>query len=419
VGAPPRPALARLVPSRRTWRVALGAVVGERLLLEARLCPPSDDGCSALSAEGDVTHPGGAARGLASDIAALLDVPVGQRPELPSAPPSPDPYAVLLLGRSAATLLGRLPAPGEDARGDPREDPFERAVFVDPGMPLGWSLLARSAKDADRRLAALERLRDPSPGHLADLAAVRSDAGRAEDAWAAWSAYARVDPRFAASKAIAAARAAPRAELFETLSALPADLAADPSVSVRIEVALAERRGEAPDALLAEWQRLAPQDPRPVRRRLARRLEDGAFGAALDLAPELAARGAPDEAHQLTLALASNLGDKERAAAAARALGRHEVARRLRADARPDPLLFVDARSPELRLREAERLLDRLAPQRALHIVQDILQDQPWWPEALDVERRAWAALGEARRAAEVKARVRFADPSYYEERAP
>ena len=403
------------------WRLTVDThLSGESLEIRADLCSPSLL-CSTHETRGFRLYAEGPAVRLARSVVRSLGDPALANLVSDQPPASQDPYAVLVLGRSAAVVSGLIEPPPDELRGHWRHDPVYRAVLIDPEMTLGWSLLARWSDRPEERLAALERMSQRQAADWADLALARTEAGEHAAAWQAWTAYEKKragDPRFVVARAVAAARSGSQDRVLEILSELPEGVPEEPA-TVLTEVALAESEGQVPEALLSEWQDISPWNPAPVRRRLTRMMAAERLEEALTLTPELGARGALEEAHRLTLALASDLGDRERAAEAAGALGRVEVARRLRMAAQPesDPDLLAAATSPEARLRRAELYLHDLHPKRALDEVRGLLSDAPWWPEALDLERRAWQALGSASRAAAAEARVLHVDPLFYESR--
>ncbi len=419
-GAPSRPAFVPRADDPPPIRADLDVHLDrDALELELRLCAPGRP-CTAHIARGHRLHPERIAHQLASAVAAELGAPPPREP--PPGQASADDYAVLLLGRAAATTFGLLPLP---ANGD--EDPVARALRVDQAMSIAHTLAARTASESVPSLPP-----SPRPSDLADRAAALDQA--AERAWlgspgpepaatwAAWRAYderAPADPRFAVARALAAARAGDREAALAALGQAPLAARSSPATRIALEVALIEAGGGHDEEKLAAWQELAPLDPAPVRRRLAAALADGRHHDALALTEPLAAAGATEEALRMTLALATHLGDRERAAVAALALGRDELARRLQAAAHPAAdALLAGATSPELRLYRAERMLKEAAPRAALEEVGQLLAEHPWWPEAHDVERRAHLALGDRRRADAAAARVLQIDPLFFDSRS-
>ena len=425
VGAPPLRGLARAPGRGRSWELTLEVYPEADLRVQVTLCPPeraprraaASLDCSSFQEFGPRLHPERLALRLSGAIARQMGLPPPRR-RSPGAPrASDDDYAVLLLGRSAATVFGLLPAAPPESAGDPLRDPVHRAVFVDPGMELGWSLLARITEDPAERADLLARVPKPRPSDLAERATALTEAGSHPEAWAVWREYDRLQPddlRFAFARAAAAAAAGARSEVLGILDQVPTAALADPSAMILIDVALAERAGRLDDPLLAVWQALAPADPRPVRLRMERFLSEGRHGDALALTEALRERGTEGEARRLTLALAAHLGDPERAAEAAGALGRDEVARRLRLAAgtqAPTSPLYDEATSPEARLQGVLQWLDEGEPRKALAEARELLAERPWWPAALEAEGRAWDALGRADRSQRARTRKRYADP--------
>lgn len=428
VGAPPRRGLARVPGRGRSWELTLEVYPEADLRVQVTVCPPASGqmsprrlavaslDCSSFQEFGPRLHPERLALRVSRAVTRQMGLPPARRgPGVSRA--SADDYAVVLLGRSAATVFGLLPPSPPEASGDPLRDPVHRAVFVDPGMDLGWSLLARVTEDPIARAELLSRVIEPRPSDLAERAIALSEAGAYPEAWAVWREYDRLRPhdlRFAFARAAAAAGAGVRTEVLRILDEVPTGALADPSAMILIDVALAERADRLDDPLLAVWQALAPADPRPVRLRIERFLSAGRHVEALALTDTLRERGAEGEARRLTVALAAHLGDPERAADAAGALGRDEVARRLRLAAgtlEPTSPLYDGATSPEARLQVALQRLDEGEPRKALAEARELLAERPWWPAALEAEGRAWEALGRADRSERARSRQRYADP--------
>lgn len=117
----------------------------------------------------------------------------------------------------------------------------------------------------------------------------------------------------------------------------------------------------------------------------------------------------------MTLAIASQLGEVQLARRAARELGELEIARRIELAHRQSPDLLRHATSREARLRRAEQLLDGFQSDRALALARALTEEAPWWPEALDLERRACLALGKQAEARLLERRILFADPLFFE----
>ena len=417
VDAPPRPSAAYVPAPERSWGVDLDLDrrdVG--LTARITICAP-EGGCAIERRRADDGQEPALAR-WASDLVVTAalgdDAPATTDGDAAAAAPSADPYAQLLIGRAAAAAIGLGPSPEPGSN----DDPARRALRVDASAFLAASLLSRSVEAPEDRRALLDGPPAQHPSDLADRAAARFAAGRYAAAWRAWQAFddrQPGDPRFLLARAASAAAAGRREVALELLDRGGTGLTLSPwAVMVEGGLALAED-GPGP-ALLRRWQANLPLDPIPVRLQLERTLSAGDFEAALPLAEALSSRGAPREARRLIVAVAAELGQVEVARKAARELGQDEVARRLAAAADPTPNRLRSATSPEARLRQAEQWLDGFQAERALETVRALLLQDPWWPEALDLERRACLALGREREARLVEQRVRFADPLFYAE---
>ncbi|HMV67584.1 MAG TPA: hypothetical protein PKA64_12095, partial [Myxococcota bacterium] len=68
-------------------------------------------------------------------------------------------------------------------------------------------------------------------------------------------------------------------------------------------------------------------------------------------------------------------------------------------------------------LARAEALLAARRGAEARAEVEKLLRDRPWWPEALDLQARALASLGQEKAASEARTRALFADPLFQEAR--
>lgn len=404
----------------------LGPVVrvhADTLTLTASWCAESGD-CETLSAHGDPRQPQAVAARITEVVAEALDRPTAVSPWVWASAESDDPYAQLVAGRSAATVLGWHPLEAGVRRGDARRDPVGRAVLIDPAQPTAWSWLGRWVRD------------DPAQGHLAWRQAVRfgpehpvawaararslSARGLHDRAWAAWQEVAMrapADRRFALSRALAAEAAGAHDAARALLVRLGHRFHHLPEVAA-LRVRLAEAEGPVPDAALAAWQAADPTATEPVRRRIAARVAAGRYEEALALTDSLARRGDADEAHRLVVALATDRGRYEEAATAARALGQHDVARRLAAQAArtsaTDQLeALVAADGPSARLARANALLALGRADEATEELQWVLDADPWWPEALHLLARARASLGDEDGADAARSRLRHADPAY------
>lgn len=339
------------------------------------------------------------------------------------APLSKDGYAILLAGRSAATLYGLREGVPEALLGDKRLDPIDRAAFVDPFLSVASWVLAR--RDGAR--GAYDRARDALPrggaAHpwsvvfAAEDAALLDRLGKPELAYPAWQDVVRkapADVRFVVPLARAALRAGDLSAATAALDSLPAWAQEDAEV-LRVRVGVAGRGAD--DALLSRLQAAAPEDPEPVRRRLELRVRDGRYAEALALTAELRARGAVEEADKLALSLAVGAGDLAAARDAAGRLGLTEVQARLVArealakePARLDAVPPGD--DPILTLVRAEAARQAGQPEEALRMVGAVLSADPWMPEALEIRAEALDDLGRLPEADEARQRLAMADPA-------
>ncbi|MBA2321546.1 MAG: hypothetical protein H0V89_10355, partial [Deltaproteobacteria bacterium] len=200
------------------------------------------------------------------------------RAEVWGAPISPDPYAVLVCGRSAAVFYGVLPPVAPERVGDRNADPIAKAVWLDPGMGLAeWVLGRREAARGEwgtARVAFTSATlgRPGSDGFLADEAAALAAAGKAEAATVAWTALyetAPADPRYPLPLARAATDSDQPTLAAKVVDALAPQFLDEPAV-VELAVRIADATGPSADydQLLARWAEAYPLEPEPVRRRV-------------------------------------------------------------------------------------------------------------------------------------------------------
>jgi hypothetical protein len=282
--------------------------------------------------------------------------------------------------------------------GERRDDPIDRAVYVDPkSAPAAWVLSRRDAAlgRTERAQVPIVRARLARPSSVAlqaDDAALTMAAGRTASGRASWLLLAEAFPndlrfRLPLARAHLASRLTDEASA--VLDALPEWTRDDRAViELRVAIADAAPDATASDVLLARWQAAAPDDPEPVRRRIALRVRERRYDAALELVDMLVLRGAADEARRLEIGLAIGVGDLARAEAAALTAGLPDVARRIagrrlvfgdaagaaRAFDEPEPVVVL-ARA------EALALADR--GEEALAVVEEVLRLEPYQPEAL------------------------------------
>ena len=427
-GAPPSPGVSEhLETAVERWTIELQVELSsrDRLAVLLSICSPRAE-CSEVRADavGDISP--AIAEGMVRLIALLGRSPAAGTVASWSIPQSKDPYAVLLAGRSAASWYGLIPPPKPEQLGDRRLDPVERAIFVDPSMPLAQWIAARS-RFAARRFASarisLARASLALPQRLvflADEAASLTAASQRESAESTWAEILERspnDPRFVLPYARALLAGGNPDDATRLLDQLPAMFLREAKV-LRLRVDIADARGSVrDDALLAQWQEAAPDDPEPVRRRIAAKVRSGKLSEALELVPALSQRGAAEEALELALALEVSLGQLAEAREAARALGlkavEHALALRIALEQRSAAALSaLEDDSDGLETTAAgEALLTAGDGARALQLADRVLQADPWLPEALLLRARALRSLGRGDEASRAAVRVAHADP--------
>lgn len=429
-GVPSAPGLADgLRTGAELWAGRIEAsLAGDAVDVRLNLCDPAGE-CSPFEVRAPREEVTAAAAELLASTARKLGKDVSEeRVAAWATPQSHDPYAVLLCGRAAAVYYGLRPPVEEALRGDKRRDPIARAVYVDPAMALGWWVVGRIAYgrgewDAAREAFTRAEIARPSIAARAAEAAALSAAGRSEAAWSAWvavNAMSPDDPRFAVPRARAALRADRVADAVAVLDALPTRFQDERPVA-ELRVAIAEVTGQSSnyDELLERWQRAAPNDPEPVRRRVNLRVDAGRWAEALELNDLLAQRGAHDEAALRAIGIAIGLREYDLSAQSAQSLGLVDLADRIRAraawEADPRAVVAVVEAATDLpgRVAAAHAALARgdaaLARQRA----EAALKLDPWFPEALDALAQACDALGQPADAAAARAALRRVDPDY------
>jgi tetratricopeptide (TPR) repeat protein len=356
-------------------------VDGAAWLAEIELCGETGS-CFSFRAPLDREDP---APGLGDLLHQISDA-MG-RPPVPGtasawrSPPSRDTYATLLEGRGAAVYYGLLEPPSAP-EGDPRRDPIQRAVLVDPQMAVaGWVLGRRELERERPRIARLvmERAAGRRPQSVVLTAAIARAAeaeGHLREAERRWKEIDAREPgalRFALARARLAVIAGRLQDAEELLDTLPERYQrSSPVLAIRAE--LLDRRGAAVlDDLLLAWQEASLVDPEPVRRRIMARVKERLYDDALTLTPLLATRGDAAEADRLDLALYLAKRDFDGALPAARRVAPPEVLRRVEAMGERGSLSSLDPEDPEEalvllgdhlssgRLDEASKLVDRWA----------------------------------------------------------
>ena len=418
----------RVAAGSQSWstRVFLGRDPNA-LQIDVEVCGPNGR-CIPLQAWGTAKAPAAAVSQLLVGLAQRLDRPVDDALlERWQAPLSADEYAVLILGRAAATWYGLRPRTPSEERGDPRRDPIARSVFIDPELHVGWWLRGRDALahgELEAAAAAFGQARLRWPGralYVADLAAAQVRAekhGQALVTWGELGVEGRGDPRIAAAWARTALRAGSPAESVALLDGLDASQQDDPLVvALRVDLASRDGVGEEDLGLLEKWARVDLERPEPVRRQIDALLELGRADAAFQLLGELERRGRPLEAAALAVPLALDRGDWERAEREALRLGWTDAAMDIEARAAlvadpralPDGLLAATGREQVL-LRAAIRL-ERGEPAAAQEDAGQVLAESPWCPEALLLLSRAQGAQGDAQAQRKTLDLLALADP--------
>lgn len=354
---------------------------------ELTLCDPLS-ACRPLLAEGAREDVDQLARSLIERVAIVLGRPTQDGPTW-ARRQSDDNYAQLMAGRSAAVWYGLMEAPPDDALGDVRRDPVARALYLDPDMPVARWIAARRALqlgDPDGAERALRVGAEVLPHPLLEVghAAVLLEMGAAEASLVRWRALRedrQRDPRLEMGEIDALIGSGRVTEARKRLDRLPDRLQDTPrGLSLRVAVEEASGRPSSPDGLLARWQERAPDDPLPVRRRIQALVDLGRFEDALALTDELKRRGAGQEAQQLEVALAAELGRWEQAVTAANTTD-PGLATAIRQIVGSDSGPVVSDATPPLRdavvLHRAERLLAEGDTDAALSLTEGLLSRDP------------------------------------------
>ncbi len=429
-GVPTAPGLSRpLRTGTQQWtaRLAMGDDP-DLLRFQLELCDKPGR-CLAQQATGSrdrVVEPITDLLGWAGEV--LGHPPTDAQRAVWAAPISADPYAVLVCGRSAATWYGILPAVALERVGDRNADPIAKAVWLDPAMGLAqWILGRREAARGEwgsARVAFTSATlgRPGSTAFLADEAAALAASGRGEAATVAWRSIQEagpLDPRYQLPLALSAAESGQAAIAARVVTALDPRFLDEPAV-VELSVRIADATGpdENYDLLLERWANAYPQEPEPVRRRIALRVRAGQLEEAWALLPELAQRGAAPEAARGRMAIGVGTERFDEAAAAAEELGETEVATRIRIRKAlsGDPTIAPEALSaiPGPRARHVEGMARLRGGDAALALeaADAALADAPWMPEALALRAAALALLGRDQEGAEARAKMTLADPA-------
>ncbi len=400
----------------------------DALQIVLRLCPASGP-CKGASASGPRELPEGAITELLVWTAGQIHAPVpAGLVEAWSKPLSHDRYAVLVLGRAAASWYGMVDPVDPEERGIPGKDPLARVVLIDPSLSMAHYIMARRALDIGHQgvaVRAFERAREGTPDRFvyqAASAAAFASAGQWADARKSWDeldARWPDDSRFVIPRVETYLASGMAKEAQGLIDELPDRFDHDPEIA-RLRVGIADKVGPGPDyeKLISEWETAAEYDPEPVRRHIALRLRDGRFEEAFELLPKLEARGASTEAKQMMIAIGAGIGRFDEAAKQAALVGSDSLAQRLRIRAvlekepRTVPPSLLNLGETDARLLAA-KLLGQSNPNQALADVQAILREDRFLAEAIVLEVNLLERLGRTEEAIQARERLQFADPAF------
>jgi tetratricopeptide (TPR) repeat protein len=393
-----------------------------------RLCEVGG-ACKGASASGPRESPEGAITELLVWSAGQMAAPVpAGMVEAWSQPLSADRYAVLVLGRAAASWYGILDPVDPEERGNPDKDPLTRVVLIDPSLSMAHYILARRSLDIGRYDVAarsFDRARKSTPDRFVfevATAAATAAAGQWAEARKHWDdldARWPADSRFVIPRLEAYLASDMGKEAKTLVDELPKRFENDPATA-RIRVEIAEKLGPGPDyeKLVAAWEAAAEYDPEPVRRHIALRLRDGRLEEAFELLEKLEARGAATEAKQMMIALGAEIGRFEDAAKQASIMGSDALAERLRLRAaleknpRDIPPGLTRISDHDARLLTAKlRLLKQ--PEQALADVRAVLRENRFHAEGIALEVKVLEKLGRWDEAVQARERLQFADPAF------
>ncbi|MCB9674722.1 MAG: hypothetical protein H6737_06370 [Alphaproteobacteria bacterium] len=318
------------------WTLQIALAGSDPLGLEGQLCAPDAECVSLDAIGGTVADPSRAVAEVLRQVGDALDRRAPDDVQASwSRVGSKDPYAVLVAGRAASLVYGLRDAPPPEKLGDKAADPVARAFFLDPGMPLAGWMRGRTSTEATEVLA-FRRASTGRPESLvlqADHAASILHPRLSQPLWADLARRAPADRRFVvpiAQNHLELGRPDLASAMLDDLGEGSGTI---PSVA-KLRVAIADATGATDDeTLLQDWRESDPTDTEPVRRLVRKRVAGGRYADARELLPDLAYRGAADEADQLELALLNALGRPAEAAKIAERRGLADVAVALRAPA--------------------------------------------------------------------------------------
>ncbi|MEQ8278013.1 MAG: hypothetical protein RKU31_30320 [Deltaproteobacteria bacterium] len=397
----------------------------ERIRAVVTMCRSGTSDCAEHHADSARERPDLVAASIMNALAARFDRTVNEAVAQGwSRALSKDPYAVVVAGRAAARWYGLSGAPAIEPRPeDVRNDPFARAVFLDPQLAVAQWMLARSRVargDLKAAAAALEMARRVEPQRVAfaaDFAVLAAPAGRdPAPAWTDLERSAPADLRFTLARAETDLALARGRDVVSRLDAAPERIR-NVAEALRLRVLALEQLGATvDDALLEAWALSAPSDPEPIRRRLRREVEARAYDAAFESARELDRRGVHEEALRAMMAAALAAGRYADAAEAARAVGDPSTAARIELRGRlerGEVVLYdaVEGSDRSALLARGALALEGGEHPEAVRAASMLLAREPWDPRALELLVHAARAQGDTNLAESSLRRLMLADP--------
>jgi hypothetical protein len=430
-GAPVAPGWENpLFDHARNWRLHLefDYETDEDVHIFAKICPEPGN-CSGAHARVSRKSPTEGVSKLLVRISEVLGVTAADGiVEGWSKPISEDDYAILMLGRAAGQLYGYIPAPAPRTIGNRREDPSERAVYIDPTMLLGYWVRARrelTEGNPKEALASLTRA-DEEGGYRPYLRITKAAAFERLEEWkqaaSVWESLAPEsgpDLRFAVRQAETWAKGSSPQAALKLIESLPDDIRSHADIC-RLRVTASENAGikAGYEARLEAWARAAPTDPEPLRRLIAQGLRNDQKNEVRSRLRELEARGATAEAQAMAIAMDNELRHYDSAFKEAEDLGLSVLAQQIRARRRLErggrihAFALAKTNSPGAMIAAARVLLGE-SPIRALGLANRLLKKDPWFPEALAVKVQALRLLKDEAAAQDSLERLALADPAF------
>jgi tetratricopeptide (TPR) repeat protein len=274
--------------------------------------------CENITATARREAPWDALGTLLEGVATVLELKVSEETRQSwHLPGSKDTYAELLTGRAAGMYYGVIPLPDPLPTGNMH--PGFRPVLVDPKQPLAqwiwarWQLRTSEEEDQGNPVENLGRAalhRSSSPLFLAERALLLLKA-RPEEALLDLNEIRRKyenDPRFLDPYIRALLGSGRAADALAALKLFPVEFLWSPRIA-RLQVEVAGAAGVKDlDPLLAHWQKIDLTVVEPVKRRIALRVDQGEYEAALSLIEALRTRAPGAETDALETALLISLG---------------------------------------------------------------------------------------------------------------